>query len=241
MRYRKKNLRHLHRKCINTTTKKTSSKIEMRVNFISIFVYDIAYAIIYDMGAKRVLLGRHMKNRRFRQTEEVIIETFVREKKNDITMTKIAKKAGLGRSTLYVHHHAIKEILPDYERYMLTEYAFVVRKRLRVKNTQIKSLYFDMLVFILRNRKIFEVFLEFDYTGVFEKMIEKMRLKIISVENLPKKSKKVFRIYSSEVTEVIVDWGKRGFSENELSRVLSDIMYLTGSCRQRLMPLDHGE
>lgn len=190
------------------------------------------------MSGKRTLLEKRMKNRAFRRTEEKILEAFIKGNDN-LSMTKMAKKAGVGRSTLYVHHHATKEILPDYERYMLVEYAAVAKKRLRMKNVQIKSLYFDMLIFILQNRKNFNLFLEFGRTEVFEKMIEKLENKIVAAEGLPKNSKKVFRIYAGEVTKVIVDWCEKGFSDKEIMRTLTDIMYLTDSAGKRLSPLEH--
>ncbi len=110
---------------------------------------------------------------------------------------------------------------------------------MRRKNVLLRALYFDTLVFILRNRKIFEMFLKFNDRGVVVKMVEKMRGKIVGVQRLPKNSEKMFRIYAVEVTEIVFEWGERGFLESEVLQVLGDILYLTETCDKRLRPINH--
>ena len=178
-----------------------------------------------------------MNDLRFRKNENLILTIFVSEYKNDITVKKIARRAGLSRSTIYAHHHAVKEILPDYERYVLVEYSGLAQKRLWRRNAQLRAIFLDMLVFILRNKKIFEMFLEFNDRAIFYKMIGKIQGKIIRSMRLPRNCDKILKIYESEIAEVIFEWGKRGFSEKELEKVLSDIMYLTSTCKNRLMPI----
>lgn len=62
------------------------------------------------------------------------------------------------------------------------------------------------------------------------KMILKLKPKI-------KEPEKILRICASEITEIIFEWGKRGFAKKEIEKVLSDMMYLTVSARKRLGPL----
>ena len=183
-------------------------------------------------------MERGMRNKSYRRTEEVILRVFLEEKKNDTTMIKMAKKVGVCRATMYAHHHAIREMIPDYRRYMLVEYGRLMRKKMRRKNLPLKVMYFETLLFILRNRRIFEVLIEFGDTDTLVKMLEKLRPKITSVTRLPKKSEKIFRIYVSEVVEIIVEWQEKRFSEKEIDRVFSDIMYLTNTARSRLMPIE---
>ena len=190
------------------------------------------------MGTKRVALGRRLKDRRFRKNEGLIVEIFIKGN-GELTVKKMAKETGLSRSTVYEHHHAIKEIIPDYERHVLAEYSRLMRKKMRRKNVQLRTLYFDTLVFILRNRKIFEMFLKFNDRNVVMKMVDKMRGKIVNLAGLPKKSDKVFRVYAVEVVEIIFGWGERGFLESELEQVLGDIMYLSKTCGHRLGPINH--
>ena len=96
-----------------------------------------------------------------------------------------------------------------------------------------------MLVFILRNKKIFKMFLKFNDREIIGKMIKKMNTKIIRFAKLPKNSDKILKMYASEITEIIFEWGRKGFPEAQLERVLSDIMYLTKTCRTRLMPINY--
>lgn len=183
------------------------------------------------------MMERGMNHRRYRKTEETILRVFFDENQKGISMQKMAKKAGLGRSTMYTHHHAIREIIPDYERYMLVEFQTIERRKMRVKNTQLRSLYLDLLLFILRNRKVFEMFLRYGDRNIYVMMIKKLETKIINFARLPSNSEKLFAIYTNEVVGVIEGWGKSGFSENEVEKVLGDIMYLTETCRDRLMPI----
>lgn len=169
-----------------------------------------------------------MKDRRYRKTEGTILEVFFGEAGNNITMKKLAELAGLPRSTMYVHHHAIKEIIPDYERYVLLEYIINIKKKL--KNPELKFLYLDLLLFIIRNRNIFEMFLKFGDREILVKMLEELKMVVGG-------SDRVFRIFVSEVIEIIFEWGREGFPEDELEKVLTDIMYLTNTAKERLGPL----
>lgn len=187
---------------------------------------------------KRTFMERGMKNKRYRKTEEVILKVFFDENERGITMQKMAKKAKIGRSTMYTHHHAIREILPDYERYVLREYGLTMKKKLRKKNISLKSLYLDTLLFILRNKKIFAMFLKFGDREITIKMIGRLEDKVSIAMRFPKNSEKIFRIYASEVAEIIFEWGEKGFSDRELEKILSDIMYLTETSRARLMPIN---
>lgn len=191
------------------------------------------------MSGKRGFLEKQMKNRRFFKNENLILDIFIREYKNGITTKKIAKKAKLSRSTIYVHHHAIKEIIPDYERYILSLFSSTIKKKLHRRSTHLKTLYLEMLLFILRNKKIFKMFIKFDDREIIVKMIGKLNSKIISTVRLPKSSKKILKIYAGEVAELIFAWGRADFPKNELERVLSDIMYLTNTCSTRLTPINH--
>ena len=83
------------------------------------------------------------------------------------------------------------------------------------------------------------MFLIFNDREIISRMIGKLEMKITSSMRLPKNSQKIFKVYTSEVTEVIFAWGRAGFSEGELTQVLSDIMYLTSTCTDRLNPINH--
>ena len=174
------------------------------------------------MSGQVVLMGEKMKDRRYKKTEEKILTVFFDE--DFKTMREIAKRAGVARSTIYTHHHKMMEIMPDWEEYILAEYQLMIREKMEVKSA--RSLYFEMLVFILKNRKFFEVFLRFRNREVLVKMIFSMW----DTEN----SRRILRIAASEITEIIFEWGERGFSKKELEEVLADIMYFSEMIKVRL-------
>ena len=183
-------------------------------------------------------MAKKMKNRRYRKTEEAILSVFFDESKKGSTLQRMAKRAGVGRSTMYIHHHAVREVLPDYERYILTEYRIFIQKRLQIKNISLKVLYFDMLTFILRRKKIFVMFLRFEDRKMLTRMLGVLEEKTRIFMRLPKETEKVLKIYKSEIIQLVFEWGKRGFSNKEIEKVLADIMYLTETARDRLMPIN---
>ena len=190
------------------------------------------------MSRKSVCMAKKMKNRRYRKTEEAILSVFFDESKKGSTLQRMAKRAGVGRSTMYIHHHAVREVLPDYERYILTEYRIFIQKRLQIKNISLKGLYFDMLTFILRRKKIFVMFLRFEDRKMLTRMLGVLEEKTRIFMRLPKETEKVLKIYKSEIIQLVFEWGKRGFSNKEIEKVLADIMYLTETARDRLMPIN---
>ncbi len=183
-------------------------------------------------------MEKGMRNKRYRRTEGKILGVFFVENKKGTTIGKMAKKAGISRATMYIHHRTIREVIPDYRRYILVEYSKLVRRKMRKNNLPLKAMYFETLLFILRNRKIFEMLIEFGDTETLAKILEKIRPEIIVSARLPKSAEKVFRIYISEVIEIIIEWREGGFPEKEIEEVLSNIMYLTETAKKRLMPID---
>ena len=191
------------------------------------------------MARPKASFCKHLKDRRFRKNENLILDIFISKKGRDITSKKISRYAKLGRSTFYFHHCAVKEIIPDYEKYILASFSSAIKKKLLQKNTQLKTIYLDMLVFILQNKKIFKMFLKFDDRKIINQMVNKIGNKIRRFSRLSEKSTKIWKIYVGEITEVIFAWGHVGFPEEKLLEVLSDIMYLTETCADRLAPIDH--
>lgn len=163
-------------------------------------------------------MGGMTKDRRYQKTEGKILSVFFDMKYN--TMLQIAKKAGVARSTIYTHHHSVMKILPDWEEYILEEYYLYIEK---------KS-YFEMLIFILRYQKFFEVFLKFGDREIIMKMI--------FITWGIRKPKKVSRILASEISEIIFEWGEDGFSRSEIEKVLFDIRYLVKTAEERLEALN---
>ena len=171
-------------------------------------------------------MGGGIRDSRYKKTEEKFLAVFFDNP--NCTMKQLAQKAGVAYSTIYTHHHSIHEIVADYKRDILAEYEKIVERKL--KNAELKIMYLEMLIFVVKNRQVFEMFVKFEDREVVMKMILKLKSKIIVPDM-------ILRICAAEITEVIFEWGERGFPENEIEKVLADMMYLTKTCRERLEPL----
>lgn len=176
---------------------------------------------------------RRMNNRRFRKTEDAIMRAFF-ECGQYAEAEKIARRAGVARTTVYYHHRAVKEILPDYKRYLLRSYTRTINKILKKKQARMKQIFLTLLAFMMRNRGIFMILAKAHDREVMRTMIERLRGKIESFARLPKNSEKMFRVYRGEMTSLLENWGERGYHEREITGVLGDMMYLTETMRMRL-------
>lgn len=187
--------------------------------------------------AKKCNLERRFLDLRFKNSEEAIIKSFFEIKKSSpLSVRKIIRKAGIGRATFYIHHKAITQILPDYEIYLLKKYTHLARKMIR-QGLSLKAIYFKTSIFILTNKKHFMILIRGKRRKIFIEMIKILRTPVTKHARLLDQRNKIFDIYTYEVTEILMEWGKAKFNEESLDNVLSDIMYLTSTIRLRLEPL----
>ena len=182
------------------------------------------------------LTEKQMSDKRFKKSEEEIFEAiFDQDNLPDVNL--VAKKTKLSRSTLYRHHKILYNITTDYERYILRKFSYTMRRVIFGRGVKLKNIFYKMLVFIMNHKKIIKALIKRNRTAIFEKMLEKLKKKIIKSCDLPKKSDKIFKIYAMEVAGVIEEWGEKDFCEEEIEKVLSDIMYLTDTIKVRLRPI----
>ena len=182
------------------------------------------------------LTEKQMSDKRFKKSEEEIFEAiFDQDNLPDVNL--VAKKTKLSRSTLYRHHKVLYNITTDYEKYILRKFSCVMRCATFGRRVKLKNVFYKMLVFIMNHKKIIKALIKRNRTTIFEKMLERLKGRIIKSCNLPKNSEKIFKVYTMEVVGVIEEWGEKDFCQEEIERVLSDIMYLTDTIKTRLMPL----
>ena len=131
---------------------------------------------------------KRLNNRRFKRTEEAILRTFFEE---DVFIgTKdMAKKAGVARSTFYHHHRTVREIVPDYKRYIMRKYSYMVRKL--NNKTDLKIVFERMMIFIIQNRQVFEILLKTGDNSIIMNMLELLRPKIVRHTKLPSNHEKI--------------------------------------------------
>ena len=178
---------------------------------------------------------KRLKNRRFKKTEDKILEVFFQEECKCIC--KLAKQAGVARTTVYFHHHRVSGIPTDYQHYILYIYKKTLKRIADKDNTKIDTIFEVTLLFMMQNKKMFKVALYYNDPTVYLKMIEMLKPLIEKGMGLPKNSKRMFNVYTVEVVELINEWGKDGYKEEEMKGLLKNIMYLTKSLRTRLSPI----
>lgn len=179
------------------------------------------------------LTEKRMADKRFRKTEEAILKVFF-EDGYYICAKEVAEKAGVSRATVYNHHRMIREILLDYEKYVLRKYKRTIRKVIKDKRMRLAKIYLRVLLFMVKEKKIFGMLIKNGRRAMLEKMVFEIKTKIVNYAGLPKNSEKMFKIYVSEVTGLLVEWSQSGFKETEIESLLRDIIYLTDTLRIRL-------
>ena len=186
------------------------------------------------MKASR-LSEKSMSDKRFRKTENTIFLTYCRIK-DYCSAKKLAKLAGISRSTLYRHHPCPQKVLQDYEDYLLSVYKHRIKESLQKPETPIRNIFFQTLIFIVNHKRVFLVLIKGN-SRIIERMLNTLKPVISKEFSFITSSNKIYRIYENEVLGVIETWASQNFSDKKIHLVLNDIMFLTESARQRLSPL----
>ncbi|MDO4612089.1 MAG: hypothetical protein Q4B29_01345 [Candidatus Saccharibacteria bacterium] len=175
------------------------------------------------------LTEEKMKDRRFRKSEEIILESYSGKKRKSVF--QIMRGVGLTRSTFYNHHRAARNVLKDYDEYIFKKYLKVMAP---AKGTNLRKLYFEMLRFIFHERKVFKVFLEEEKGMTLVKMIDRLRPEIIRTARVSEKQTRIYEICRAEILTLIEEWGKSGFQDEEIATLLQNMMFLTETAWERL-------
>ncbi len=171
---------------------------------------------------------KKLADKRFKRTEEKILRLFF-EDDCCFEMKALAKEASVARSTIYRHHRTMRNIIVDYEKYVLSQYRRMIRK---CADNSIRIIYLKTIYFIIGNKNIFKLLMKYSDERIFCKMI--MNKRISRTMGLPKNAHILYMVYVSEVARLLYEWGRRGFSEEEIERLLAEILYLTKTARSRL-------
>ena len=180
------------------------------------------------------LTERKLRDTRFRKTEEAIFRVFFDgEDGAKLSVNEITARIGVDRATFYRHHRAVCEIEEDYEKYIFKKYGKLIEKIKEKKGIDLRRLYYETLIFILHNKRLFEMLMSRRNLRVVGEMIGVLRSEV----RLPNNSERVFMVYTGEVVGLIMDWGIEGFKEAEIVKLLNNIIYLTDTARERLLVL----
>ena len=179
---------------------------------------------------------KRLNDKRFQKTEDLILAVFF-AMRGYISMSKLAVKVGVARSTIYSHHPSSNDIMVDYRKYILRKYKRAINKAMNSRSMQMRTAYRQMLLFILQNRKIFEILLRGQDRLVFVELVKYMAEMIQARMKLPKNNEVGIEIYTSAIVEIIQDWGRNGFPSSDMVKVLTNILYITDNARMWLKPI----
>lgn len=180
---------------------------------------------------------RKLGDARFRKNEEAIIKAFFDCDGGRYSVAEIAQRAGIDRATFYRHHKTVYEIMSDCENETLAKFSCLLQSLLSREGISIKAIYYQLLIFVLKNHDIFVIFIKERRMGVVGDMVQMLIPKIRKEYGLFGDLERVFRAYIGEIVGLVEEWGENGFKEEEITSLLNDIMYLTKTIRCRLLPL----
>lgn len=168
-----------------------------------------------------------LKDKRFLETEKAIFRSVTEGKAEKIEDVMVAAK--ISRATFYRHHRAVHLIERDYED-LVEEW---VRELMR-NEEDLRKMYFQMLLFVYKNREVFQYFLMRENVRAYLVLMREMRLAILGVWQTARWMEPVYEIYAGEVIGVLIRWGRGGYEKETMTRVLDNIMYLTETAKERL-------
>ena len=174
-----------------------------------------------------------LKNKKFRNSEEAILNAILATN-GDLNIKRIIRVADISRATFYRHHGASRNIVPNYEKYILHKYKNTLRYLARNKTTGMKVVYECLLFFMLNNQKAMKLFLV-TKAPMTEKLIFVLESRIINTKKV--QTGEMFEIYASEIAAIIEKWERDGFKEAGIGPTVAKIMFLTSTAHVRLGPL----
>ena len=140
-----------------------------------------------------------------------------------ITIREICEKAGVNRSTFYLHYENTCDLLRETTQYVLDSFlSYFTEDRksisLNLEECNINELFFitpeyitPYLTFIKDNRQIFKTTIKhlgtMDFYGVYKKMFDNIFSPVLSRFKFPENERPyVMKFYLSGVTAIVMEW-----------------------------------
>ena len=189
------------------------------------------------MGVAR-LTEKKLEDARFRKIEEAIFGVFFGNcDEVKLSVGELTKKIGVDRATFYRHHRSACEIVEDYEQYILEKYIRLISETRERDEVELRRMYYETIIFILQNKRMFKMLLEKKRLVVAKEMIFILRPEMAALEKSLDYSERMFRVCVGGIVGLIEDWGIGGFQDTEIVKLLNNMMYLTVAARKILLPL----
>lgn len=175
-----------------------------------------------------------LRNKRFLKSEETTIVTLLSVKEM-ISMNRFIRLAKISRSTINRHHGNLQSVAPDYEKYLMNRCRSVTKRLRNDPSSELKALFFRVLIFLFVNRLYVTLVLEKGNHNVIEKLILILKPKILASSQVS--DGEMFDVYLKEISGLIEAWCRAGFNKKSLSATVAKITYLTDTANIRLSPL----
>lgn len=186
-------------------------------------------------------MTKNVFDARYEKTEAAIFDGLVKiitknPRAISIRPSELAKKSGISASTFYRHYKTVDDILNKYEKRLLKKYRARFNYQ-KLKASTPKQTFHQVLFFIFSNRKIFTAYLGRGDHRLLYLMLSELKPKIYTAYNFPKNSAQIFDILFYEIYSLIEKWNQNGFTSVDLDRILSNIIHLVETSRQRLIKI----
>lgn len=159
-----------------------------------------------------------------------------------ITVSEICERAGVNRSTFYLHYENIGDLLEETARYLIDDFLTYFGEDMedvpyRLTNCELSELNFicdkyltPYLTYIRENKEVFATALAnrkpLGFDAVYKRMFENIFDPILERFHYPNEDRKyVMMYYLNGITAIIAEWLK-----DNCSRTISDISGIIQAC-----------
>ena len=158
-----------------------------------------------------------------------------------ITIREICEKAGVNRSTFYLHYENTCDLLRETTQYVLDSFlSYFTEDRksisLNLEECNINELFFitpeyitPYLTFIKDNRQIFKTTIKhlgtMEFDRVYQKMFDNIFSPVLSRFKFPENERAyVMKFYLSGITAIVMEWLENNCSESieNITKIIID-------------------
>ena len=155
--------------------------------------------------------------------DKALLELLEKKDFEYITIKEICDKAGVSRSTFYLHYQNTRDLLDETAKYILDGFMeyFADEKQLitnRFSECELTELNFvtekylmPFLRYFRENKRLFKTmmtnYISFDLNGIYDRLFQNVFDPILSRFNFPEKERHyVMRFYLSGIFAIIMQW-----------------------------------
>ncbi len=174
--------------------------------------------------------------------DKALLELLEKKDFEYITIKEVCEKAGVSRSTFYLHYQNTRDLLDETARHILDGFMeyFVDEKQLitnRFSDCELTELNFmtekylmPFLRYFRENKRLFKTmmsnYISFDLNGIYDRLFQNVFDPILSRFNFPERERHyIMRFYLSGIFAVIMQW-----VEEDCAKSDEDIAEIITTC-----------